>query len=43
LGLFEKLVDPKVEHMVEEQASEAIRADQDESGADGSPNRNGPA
>jgi hypothetical protein len=32
LGLFEELVDPKVEYMVEEQSSEAIRADQSEQG-----------
>lgn len=32
LGLLEELVDPRVEYMVEEQSSEAIRADRDESG-----------
>lgn len=32
LGLFEEVFDPSVEHRVEEQTSEAIRADEDESG-----------
>ena len=32
LGLFEELVDPKVEYSVEEQSSEAIRANQTEQG-----------
>lgn len=32
LGLLEELVDPSVEYRVEEQAAEAIRADEDESG-----------
>lgn len=32
LGLLEELVDPGVEYLVEEQSSEAIRADQDEAG-----------
>jgi hypothetical protein len=31
-GLLEELVDPRVEYLIEEQASEAIRADQAESG-----------
>jgi hypothetical protein len=32
LGLLEELVDPRVEYLVEEQSSEAIRADQAEKG-----------
>ena len=32
LGLLEQLSDPSVEYRVEEQASEAIRADQDSTG-----------
>jgi hypothetical protein len=32
LGLLEELSDPSVEYRIEEQASEAIRADQEESG-----------
>lgn len=32
LGMLEELVDPRVEYMVEEQSSEAIRADQAERG-----------
>jgi len=32
LGMLEELVDPRVEYTVEEQSSEAIRADQSESG-----------
>lgn len=32
LGLLEELVDPRAEYMVEEESSEAIRADQSESG-----------
>lgn len=32
LGLIEELVDPRVEYMVEEETSEAIRADQSEQG-----------
>ncbi len=32
LGMLEELVDPRVEYMVEEQSSEAIRADHSESG-----------
>lgn len=31
LGLFEEVFEPKVEHLVEERAAEAIRAEQDES------------
>lgn len=31
-GLLEELVDPRVEYLIEEQSSEAIRADQAESG-----------
>lgn len=34
LGLFEEIVQPSVEHLIEEQASEEVRADQDESGQD---------
>ena len=32
LGLLEELVEPSVEFLVEEESSQAIRADQDESG-----------
>jgi hypothetical protein len=32
LGLLEELSDPSVEYRIEEQASEAIRADQEKSG-----------
>ena len=32
LGLLEELVEPEIRYMIEEQSSEAIRADQDESG-----------
>ena len=32
LGLLEELVDPRAEYLVEEQSSEAIRADQAETG-----------
>lgn len=32
LGMLEELVDPRVEYLVEEQSSEAIRADQAETG-----------
>jgi hypothetical protein len=32
LGLFEELIDPEVEHLVEEQRAEEIRADQVDSG-----------
>ena len=32
LGLLEELADPSVEYRIEEQASEAIRADDEESG-----------
>ena len=32
LGLLEELSDPSVEYRIEEQASEAIRADREESG-----------
>ena len=32
LGLLEELVEPEIQYMIEEQSSEAIRADQDESG-----------
>ena len=32
LGLLEELVDPRAEYVVEEQSSEAIRADQAETG-----------
>jgi len=32
LGMLEELVDPRVEYTVEEQSSEAIRADQSETG-----------
>jgi hypothetical protein len=32
LGFLEELVDPRVEYMVEEETSEAIRADQSEQG-----------
>lgn len=34
LGLLEELVQPSVEYQIEEQSSEAIRADQAESGQD---------
>lgn len=37
LGLVEELVDPKVEYTIEEQSSEAIRADHSESGDSDSP------
>lgn len=37
LGLFEEVFDPRVEYVVAEQSSEAIRADQDDSG-EGPPN-----
>jgi hypothetical protein len=33
LGMLEELVDPRVEYAIEEESSEAIRADQVESGA----------
>jgi hypothetical protein len=33
LGMLEELVDPRVEYAIEEESSEAIRADQAESGA----------
>jgi hypothetical protein len=32
LGFLEEIVDPRVEYVVEEETSEAIRAEQDESG-----------
>lgn len=32
LGLLEELADPSVEYRIEEQSSEAVRGDQDESG-----------
>jgi len=32
LGLFEELADPSVEYRIAEQSSEAIRADEEESG-----------
>ena len=32
LGMLEELADPRVEYLIEEQTSEAIRADQAESG-----------
>jgi hypothetical protein len=35
LGLFEEIAEPRVEYLVEEQSSEAIRADQAESGEAG--------
>ena len=41
LGLLEELVDPRVEYTVEEESSEAIRADQSESG-DGYRSADGP-
>lgn len=37
LGLYEEVFDPRVEYVVAEQSSEAIRADQDDSG-EGPPN-----
>lgn len=35
LGLLEELVDPRAQYVVEEESSEAIRADQDETGDSG--------